>query len=97
MKVKDVIQLLSTKYDPEQELMIRWWGSEAFEMEAGAWTKAVRIFDAERYTPSDYKDYICAIITDAEAIVEDEEIEKRHAELAMDSYLERIREEQAGV
>jgi hypothetical protein len=95
MKVRRIVELLYQTYDPEQEIMAVWWGSEGFETKAGAWAKAVEIFDAERYIPSDYKDYLTSIVCDAEAEVEREEDEKFQAELAMDSYLDRVREEQA--
>jgi len=99
MKVRRIVELLYQTYDPEQEVMAIWWGSERFETKAGVWEKAVEIFDNEipQYVPRDMHNYLESIISDAEVAVEKEESEKLHANLAMDSYLEQVREEQANV
>ena len=96
MKVRRIVELLYQTYDPEQEIMAMWWGSEFYETTAGAWDRAVEIFDRER-RPQEINDYVRDLILDAEALIEQEEAERLHAELAMDSYLERVREEQADV
>lgn len=96
MKVRRVVEMLYQTYDPEQEIMAVWWGSEAFETTAGAWVKAVETFDGE-YTPQDMQDYIKGLVLDAEAELEQEEAERLHAELAMDNFLERVREGEANV
>lgn len=99
MKVRRIVELLYQTYDPEQEIMAIWWGSEHYETTKGAWEKAVANFDNEvpRYVPRDMHDYLDSLITDAEAEVEREEEQKLQANLAMDAYLERVREEQANV
>jgi hypothetical protein len=93
MKVRRIVELLYQTYDPEQEIMAVWWGSEGFETKAGAWAKAVEIFDAEQYIPSDYKDYLTSIVCDAEAEVEQEEDARLKAELAIDTYLHELAEQ----
>lgn len=99
MKVRRIVELLYQTYDPEQEIMAIWWGSEHYETTKGAWEKAVANFDNEvpRYVPRDMHDYLDSLITDAEAEVEREEEQKLQANLAMDAYLEQVREEQANV
>lgn len=96
MKVRRIVELLYQTYNPEQEIMAVWWGSENFETTKGAWDKAVKTFDGE-YTPKDMQDYIQGLLIDAEAELEQEENERLHAELAIDSYLERVREGEANV
>lgn len=99
MKVRRIVELLYQTYDPEQEIMAIWWGSEHYETTKGAWEKAVANFDNEipRYVPRDMHDYLDSLITDAEAEVEREEAEKFQAELAIDSFLDRVREGQNNV
>lgn len=97
MKVSRIVELLYQTYDPDQEIMAIWWGSEGFESKAGAWDKAVKLFDDTYYIPKDMTDFIRDLVTDAEAEVEQEENERLYAELMADQYLERIREEEADV
>lgn len=99
MKVRRIVELLYQTYDPEQEIMAIWWGSERYETTKGAWEKAVANFDNEvpQYIPRDMHDYLDSLITDAEAEVEREEEQKLQANLAMDAYLEQVREGQANV
>ena len=49
MKVRRVVELLYQTYDPEQEIMALWYGSENFEMKAGVWEKACEFFDQQNY------------------------------------------------
>jgi len=90
MKVRRVVEMLYQTYDPEQEIMATWWGSENFEMKAGVWERACEMFD-DQNTPNEYADYIRDLVGDAEAELE------MFEQMQMDSYLERVREEQANV
>lgn len=94
MKVRRVVELLYQTYDPEQEIMVAWYGSEGFETKAGVWERAVEMFDAQN-SPYQYSDYIRDLVGDAEFEIEQEQ--ETMNELAMDAYLERVREEQANV
>lgn len=96
MKVRRLVEMLYQTYDPEQEVMAVWWGSESFETTKGVWELACKMFDGE-YVPKDMQDYIAGIVCDAEAEIEEEENKRYFAELASDQYLERVREEQANV
>ena len=97
MKVRRVVEMLYQTYDPEQEIMAVWWGSEAFETKAGAWERAVQLFDEQQNIPTDMTYFVRDLVTDAEAELEQEEAQRLHAELAMDSFLERVREGEANV
>lgn len=90
MKVRRVIELLYQTYDPEQEIMVAWYGSENFETKAGVWDKACEMFDQQNY-PYELADHIRGLVSDAEAEVE------LFEQMAIDAYLERVREEQANV
>jgi hypothetical protein len=90
MKVRRIVELLYQTYDPEQEIMVAWYGSENFETKAGVWEKAVEFFDQQNY-PYELTDHIKALVSDAEAEVE------LFEQMQMDAYLERVREEQANV
>jgi len=90
MTVRRVVELLYQTYDPEQEIMALWYGSENFEMKAGVWEKACEFFDQQNY-PYELADHIRGLISDAEAEIE------LFEQMAMDAYLERTREEQANV
>lgn len=92
MKVRRVVELLYQTYDPEQEIMVQWWGSEAFETKAGVWLKAVELFDAQN-TPNEYADYIRDLVGDAEYEIEMEEDARLKAELAIDTYLHDLAEQ----
>lgn len=96
MKVRRIVELLYQTYDPEQEIMAVWYGSEGFETKAGVWERACQMFD-EQNTPYEYTDYIRDLVGDAEFEIEQEENQRLHAELAIDSYLERVREEKENV
>lgn len=87
MKVQRVIEILQSNYSPDTELMITWWGSEAFETKAGVWEKAVEIFDLQT-SPNESEDYIKDIVGDAEYELEVEEEKRLKAELAIDTYLQ---------
>jgi tellurite resistance protein len=97
MKVRRVVELLYQTYDPEQEIMAVWIGSEAFETKAGVWQRAVELFDNDKYVDVQFVNAVADLVGDADAEIEQEESEKLHANLAMDAYLERVREEQANV
>jgi hypothetical protein len=87
MKVRRLVELLYQTYDPEQEVIALWWGSEHFETKAGVWEKAVDIFDGQN-PPSEFRDYISDIINDAEFALEMEEEQRLKSELAIDSFLD---------
>jgi hypothetical protein len=97
MKVRRVVEMLYQTYDPEQEIMAVWIGSEGFETKAGVWQRAVELFEKDNYIDNDFIDAVRNLVWDADAEIEQEESEKLHASLAIDSYLERVREEQANV
>lgn len=90
MKVRRVVEMLYQTYDPEQEIMGIWFGSEGFETKAGVWEKACEFFDQQNY-PYELVDHIKGIISDAEAEIE------LFEQMQMDAYLERVREERANV
>jgi hypothetical protein len=87
MKVRRLVELLYQTYDPEQEVIALWWGSEHFETKAGVWEKAVDIFDGQN-PPLEFRDYISDIINDAEFALEMEEEQRLKSELAIDSFLD---------
>ena len=93
MKVRRVVELLYQTYDPEQEIMAVWYGSEGFETKAGAWQRAVEMFD-EKNTPYEYTDYIRDLVGDAEAEIDAEEDARLKAELAIDTYLHDLAEQE---
>jgi len=45
MKVKDLIQMLTIDFSPDEELMVLWWDSAYSERLAGTWERAVKVFD----------------------------------------------------
>ena len=90
MKVRRLVELLYQTYDPDQEVMALWFGSEHFETKAGVWEKACEMFDQQNY-PYELNDHVQGIIQDAQAEVE------MFNDLATEHYLERTREEQANV
>jgi hypothetical protein len=73
MKVRRLVEMLYQTYDPEQEIMATWWGSEHFETKAGVWEKAVELFDNSPHILKDMHDFIRDTITDAEIELEKEE------------------------
>jgi hypothetical protein len=93
MKVRRVVELLYQTYDPEQEIMAVWWGSESFETKAGAWNIAVKLFDDCQYMPKDMSDFVSDLVVDAEAQIEREEDARLKAELAIDTYLHDLAEQ----
>jgi tRNA U54 and U55 pseudouridine synthase Pus10 len=80
MKVKDLIQMLTTDFTPDEELMVMWWDSAFREHTAGTWDMAVKIFDEVGVSTFSIDEQITDLLTECE-----EEIK---AELAVDSYLE---------
>lgn len=90
MKVRRVVEMLYQTYDPDQEIMALWFGSEHFETKAGVWDMACRMFDEQNY-PYELNDHVQGIIQDAQAEVE------MFEQLAIDHYLERTREDEANV
>lgn len=93
MKVRRIVELLYQTYDPEQEIMAVWWGSECFETKAGAWSRAVEMFDGQN-VPNDYSDYVRDLVGDAEAEIDAEEDARLKAELAIDTYLHDLAEQE---
>lgn len=90
MKVRRVVELLYQTYEPEQEIMVAWYGSESFETKEGVWDKAVEYFDQQNY-PYELTDHVRSLISDADAEIE------LFKQLQMDAYLEQVREERADV
>jgi hypothetical protein len=80
MKVKDLIQMLTIDFSPDEELMVMWWDSAYSERLAGTWDKAVKVFDDGGISTFSIDEQISELLTECEAQVK--------AELAIDSYLE---------
>ena len=80
MKVKDLIQMLTIDFSPDEELMVMWWDSAYSERLAGTWDKAVKVFDDGGISTFTMDEQISELLSECEAEV--------RAELAIDSYLE---------
>ncbi len=80
MKVKDLIQMLTIDFSPDEELMVLWWDSAYSERLAGTWDKAVKVFDDGGISTFHIDEQISELLTECE--------EQVRAELAIDSYLE---------
>jgi tRNA U54 and U55 pseudouridine synthase Pus10 len=80
MKVKDLIQMLTIDFSPDEELMVMWWDSAYSERLAGTWDKAVKVFDDGGVSTFTMDEQISELLSECEAEV--------RAELAIDSYLE---------
>lgn len=80
MKVKDLIQMLTIDFTPDEELMVLWWDSAYSERLAGTWDKAVKVFDDGGISTFTMDEQISELLSECEAEV--------RAELAIDSYLE---------
>jgi hypothetical protein len=93
MKVRRIVELLYQTYDPEQEIMAVWIGSEAFETKAGAWARAVELFDNDKYIHVDFINAVSPLVSDAEAEIDAEEDARLKAELAIDTYLHDLAEQ----
>jgi len=92
MKVRRIVELLYQTYDPEQEIMAIWVGSEAFETKAGAWSRAVELFDEDKYLLAEFINGVSPLVSDAEAEIDQEEDARLKAELAIDTYLHNLAE-----
>jgi hypothetical protein len=93
MKVRRIVELLYQTYDPEQEIMAVWIGSEAFETKAGAWGRAVELFDNDKYIHVEFINAVSPLVSDAEAEIDQEEDARLKAELAIDTYLHDLAEQ----
>ena len=80
MKVKDLIQMLTIDFSPDEELMVMWWDSAYSERLAGTWERAVKIFDDGGISDYDVRQDINDLLSECEAEI--------RGELAIDSYLE---------
>lgn len=80
MKVKDLMQMLTIDFSPDEELMVLWWDSAYSERLAGTWAKAVKVFDDGGISTFSIDEQISELLSECEAEV--------RAELAVDSYLE---------
>jgi len=80
MKVKDLIQMLTIDFSPDEELMVMWWDSAYSERLAGTWDKAVKVFDDGGISTFTMDEQISELLSECE--------EEVRAELAIDSYLE---------
>ena len=80
MKVKDLIQMLTIDFSPEEELMVLWWDSAYSERLAGTWERAVKVFDDGGISTFTMDEQISELLSESE--------EQVRAELAMDSYLD---------
>ena len=80
MKVKDLIQMLTIDFTPEEELMVLWWDSAYSERLAGTWERAVKVFDDGGISTFTMDEQISELLSESE--------EQVRAELAMDSYLD---------
>jgi hypothetical protein len=80
MKVKDLIQMLTIDFSPDEELMVLWWDSAYSERLAGTWDKAVKVFDDGGISTFTMDEQISELLSECEAEV--------RAELAIDSYLD---------
>jgi len=86
MKVKDLIQMLTIDFSPDEELMVMWWDSAYSERLAGTWDKAVKVFDDGGISTFSIDEQISELLTECEAQVK--------AELAIDSYLDQENEKE---
>jgi hypothetical protein len=80
MKVKDLIQMLTIDFSPDEELMVLWWDSAYSERLAGTWERAVKVFDDGGISTFTMDEQISELLSESE--------EQVRAELAIDSYLE---------
>jgi tRNA U54 and U55 pseudouridine synthase Pus10 len=80
MKVKDLIQMLTIDFSPDEELMVMWWDSAYSERLAGTWERAVKVFDDGGISTFTMDEQISELLSESE--------EQVRAELAIDSYLE---------
>ena len=80
MKVKDLIQMLTIDFTPDEELMVLWWDSAYSERLAGTWERAVKVFDDGGISTFTMDEQISELLSESE--------EQVRAELAIDSYLE---------
>jgi tRNA U54 and U55 pseudouridine synthase Pus10 len=80
MKVKDLIQMLTIDFSPDEELMVMWWDSAYSERLAGTWDKAVKVFDDGGISTFTMDEQISELLSECEAEI--------RGELAIDSYLE---------
>jgi hypothetical protein len=86
MKVKDLIQMLTIDFSPDEELMVMWWDSAFREHTAGTWKKAVEAFYDGAISTFSIDEQISELLTECEAQVK--------AELAIDSYLDQENEKE---
>jgi tRNA U54 and U55 pseudouridine synthase Pus10 len=80
MKVKDLIQMLTIDFSPDEELMVLWWDSAYSERLAGTWERAVKVFDDGGISTFTMDEQISELLSESE--------EQVRSELAIDSYLE---------
>ncbi len=77
MKVKDLIQMLTIDFSPDEELMVLWWDSAYSERLAGTWERAVKVFDDGGISTFTMDEQISELLSESE--------EQVRAELAIDS------------
>ena len=66
MKVKDLIQMFTNDYNPDDELMVLWWDSSYSERPAGTWARAVKIFDDGGVSYYDINEQITELLSECE-------------------------------
>ena len=86
MKVKDLIQMLTIDFSPDEELMVLWWDSAYSERLAGTWERAVKVFDDGGISTFTMDEQISELLSESE--------EQVRAELAIDSYLDQENEKE---
>jgi hypothetical protein len=66
MKAKDLVQIFTNDYNPDDEIMALWWDSSYSERPAGTWAKAVKIFDEGGISEYDINEQIRDLLNECE-------------------------------
>ena len=66
MKAKDIIQIFTNDYNPDDEIMILWWDKSYSERYAGTWDKAVKVFDNGGISYYEVNEQISDLLTESE-------------------------------
>lgn len=68
MKAKDLIQIFTNDYNPDDELMVLWWDSSYAETIAGTWARAAKVFDNGGISTFEIQQQIDDLLTESEGI-----------------------------
>lgn len=72
MKAKDLVQIFTNDYNPDDEIMALWWDSSYSERPVGTWARAVKIFDDGAISTYDIRQNIDDLLTECEGELSNE-------------------------